>query len=143
MSGGVSVKSEMNARDLGLGEHSRMVFSESGSLRGNGLEESGAMAGDDIELSFADERPLGFTEGLPCDMEAIEDASLVEEVGLGAVDILSAFWRIGAEDSSGERHDFSQFVADGEHQAISETVMDAFGVLFVLDAESSGEHQRA
>ena len=67
----------------GAFEHPRVVFGEGGSLRGDGAGESGAVAGDDVELSFADDGPSGVLEGGSGEVVGVEELSLLEEVGFG------------------------------------------------------------
>ena len=54
-------------------------------------EDREQRARDDVELAFADERPPRVLELLSRKVESVENPSLVEEFGFGAVDVFAAW----------------------------------------------------
>ena len=56
-------------------------------------EDREQRARDDVELAFADERPPRVLELLSRKVESVENPSLVEEFGFGAVDVFAAWER--------------------------------------------------
>ena len=77
---------------------------------------------------------MGFGNGATCLEEAVEDAGLVVDVGIGGVDILGSLLLAG-EHASRETEDTSGDAVDGEHHTSAEAVVALLGV-FLEDGEA-------
>lgn len=84
------------------------------------------MAADDVNLAFTDESGAAVEDGASGFVEGEEHAAFPKEGRFGAVHIFCGVL-VGAEDSSAEGDDAALFVADGEHEAALEPVVDIVG----------------
>src|SRR5262245_54431683 len=106
-----------------------MVAREGGALRGDNVLHVSHVAGDQIELPFADDGVTGVENGALGFIEAEEDLALREDGRFGRVDVLGSFL-IARQDASAEADDTALLVADGKHQTTTEAVVVAVGFLF-------------
>ena len=85
-------------------EKTRMELREGRALRGHRVVKPCAMAGDDIQLAFADQRLAGVLKRLPRKIIRIEQLALLEKVRLRAVDVFRRL-RIRVQHTRGETDD--------------------------------------
>jgi hypothetical protein len=86
---------------------------------------------DGIDLTFNNERELGFSHRLDRFIEPEEKGGLVEDGGIICVDVFSSLV-IGAKDSSAEAHDIAVVVQDGEHELIVELGVEPGARVFLI-----------
>ena len=105
-----------------------MLGREGGALGRDGAREAAGVAADDVDLPLAHDRLAVLRRGDVALglVERVEHARLLEDVGLGAVDVLGGALR-GVEDAGAEGDDAPGLVADREHQAAVEAVAQVRG----------------
>ena len=91
--------------------------------------DPGPLAGDGVHIAFDDDQPARRAGGGACEIEIVEGAALVEERGVGGVEI---FGLAGAEDPPAEADHPAARVADRDHQPAAEAV-EGLAALFRLD----------
>ena len=97
-----------------------MILGERGAQRGHHVLDAGGMQRERIHVAFHDQRMLGLDDRAARMMQRVQRATLREQRGIRAVEVLGlvAFLqRTGAEGDA-----IAQFVVDREHQAAAETV---------------------
>jgi hypothetical protein len=83
-----------------------------------------------MALFFVDEGALGF-------VEAEEDVAFLEKRGLRGVDVFGGLG-VGGEDAAAEGDDFAEVVANREHDAVAEAVVEiALGILGVAQGDQA------
>ena len=100
-----------------------------GAVGGDHLRDAGAVEGDDVHIAFDHDQPLGGAARGAGAVDVVERAALVEERGVGRVEI---FGLAVAEDAPAEGDDPAARVADRDHQAAAEAVV-AVAAFFGLD----------
>ena len=114
-------------------EDFRVLWGAGGALRGDGVIDAVFVAGDCVELTFADENGLLGHDRAAGAIKGEKDFALGEKGCFGGVEVFS---RIGINDelTTGEGDDITLLVRDGEHQAIAKADVEA--ALFALDGDA-------
>jgi len=136
----------VEADDGGVG----VAFQEAGVGGGEGraeggdsVPEGGLMAGDDVDLAFAEEGELFLRHGATGLVETEEDGGLPEEDRFGGVDVFPGAG-IVAQLAAAEGDDVAVVVVDGKHEAVAEAQVEAgFRVAFLAEAGEAGVLQFA
>ena len=125
--GGVGVEELDDAVGVAV-EELRVLGREGGALGRDGAREAASVAADDVDLPLAHDRLAVLRRGDVALglVERVEHARLLEDVGLGAVDVFGGALR-GVEDAGAEGDDAPGLVADREHQAAVEAVAQVRG----------------
>jgi hypothetical protein len=119
--GGVGVEAEDDLLGVSL-ENAGLVDSEGSSLRRDGVLDAGQVAGDGIQLAFADDGGLG-VENRPLGLvQPVDHAAFAEDGRLGRVDVFAALL-LGAEHPAAEADDAALLVADRENKPAAEPVV--------------------
>ena len=82
MPGGVGVETQHNLLGVAL-EDARVVGGERGALRCHGVLDAGEMAGNGVELTFADDYRLGVEDRPLGLVQPVDHTTLAEDWRLG------------------------------------------------------------
>ena len=88
------------------------------------------MAGDDIQLAFADQCLARILKCLPRKIIGVKQLALLEEIRLWAVNVFRRF-RLRVQHTGGETDDAAEFVLYGKRQTATESVVCCFRILFL------------
>ena len=121
--GGVGVETEDDLLGVAL-EDAGVVGGEGGALRCDGILDVGQVAGDDVELAFADDDRLGFEDGALGLVEPVDHAALAEDRRLGGVDVFAALL-LGGKHAAAEADHPALLVADRENKPAAKPVVMA------------------
>ena len=120
--GGIGVETEDHLVGEPL-QNTRLLLGEGGSLRGRDILDARFEGGDEVDLAFAnngrfliDERPLGF-------VDAKKHVPFNKERRFRGVDVFAAK-RLLIQHPPAERDHLADVVADREHQAVAEPVVE-------------------
>ena len=105
-----------------------MVRTEGGPARGHGRRHSGQVSGHDVGVALDDDDPVGVGDLPLGQVQPVEDLALVEDGGLGGVEVLGALVLL-RELARPEADGGSGDVPDGPDEAAAEAVVDAAPVL--------------
>ncbi len=132
VAGFVGIEAEESSIGIAL-EEFRVLRGAGGALRGDGVIDAVLVAGDCVELTFADENGLLGHDRAAGTIEGEKDFALGEKRGFGGVEVFSG---IGIEDelATSKGDDVALLVGDGEHQAIAKANVEA--ALFALDSDA-------
>lgn len=132
VAGFVGIEAEESSIGIAL-EEFRVLRGAGGALRGDGVIDAVLVAGDCVELTFADENGLLSHDRAAGAIEGEKDFALGEKRGFGGVEVFSG---IGIEDelATSKGDDVALLVGDGEHQAIAKANVEA--ALFALDGDA-------
>ena len=133
--GFVAVKDEVGGVRATAQERD-VLGGEGGALRGDGGGEAADVAADDVYLALADDGASrdGLGDVGAGQVEGIERVGLLEDLGLGAVDVFAGVLGF-AQEAAGEGDDAALRIADGEGQTAVETV-----VIVVAGHPRGGQH---
>ena len=121
VAGGVRIQRQHDAPGEAL-EQAQLVLGQGGAHRRDGVGEAGLVQGDHIQVALDDHHLVLGADGLAGRIEPVEQAALVEKVGLRGVEELGHILRV--EDARPKACHAPAFVADGEHDAVAEAVVD-------------------
>jgi hypothetical protein len=92
--------------------------------------EPGLVGHEGVGVALDDDRPTRLADGRPSPVDQIEGAPLVEEQGLGRVEVLgAAIGALGPDDPPAEPGRSARGVPDGEDHPTPEAVVDAAAAL--------------
>ena len=115
-------------------EQLHLALGEGGAHLGDDVVEAELVGGDDVHVALDDDGAAFAADAVGGLVERVEGAALVEEGGLGGVQVLRH--RV-VEGARAEADDPAFGVPDGEHQAAPEAVVEA---VVALHEESGVEH---
>ena len=113
--------------------HRGMLISKSCALCGNRIFDSCTVAGNDVELTFANDKVLAFFQVFMSNVQSVEHVTFVKDGSFGTIDVFGSF-TIFFENSCRESNDASTDILDGEHKAIAKAVVSF--PLFILLSEA-------
>ena len=108
--------------------HPHVVRTEGGPARGHGRGHPGQVGGHDVGVALDDDDPVGAGDLPLGQVQPVEDLALVEDGGLGGVEVLGALVLL-RELARPEADGGSGDVPDGPDEAAAEAVVDAAPVL--------------
>ena len=133
--GAVGVHGEDDARGEAR-QPGRVLLGEGRAHGGDEVAEARLPGTDDVEVALDDDDGAGLARLGTGKVEGVEGAALVEELGLGGVEVLGLAL---AEDAPAEADELPAVVGDGDDDPSPETVVrGAAGVALVEDAGGEG-----
>lgn len=111
-----------------------LLGGERGAARGYGVFHTRLVHGDDVDITLNEITLIGLGYGRACLIEAVEDTTLVVDIGIGGIDILGSLF-LTAKDAATKAQDTARDTIDGEHHTATETVVGFLG-LFLEDGET-------
>src|SRR3989344_8631921 len=100
-----------------------MFFGKRRTAHGDDISDADLMTGDNVKISFNHDDALVLADRFAGKMEPEEDTALAVNRAFRGVDVLRVIF---AERSSAEGDNAALHIADREHQAITEPVVDTF-----------------
>ena len=102
-----------------------LVLRERRAHRGDDRFHGCLPESDHVRVALHDDRPILLRDRRPCEVEAVEDASLLEELALGCVHVLAPERVVVAEATGLEADHAAPRVGEREHQPEREVVVAA------------------
>ena len=134
LAGLICVKAKDNFFSIAF-EQGRVLQCQCGALRGNDVFDPSHVAGNQIELSFANDGRFGLQDGSLGLVEPVDGMSLLEELCFGRVDVFADLG-VTLNKASAEGNATPLYVMYGEHEPPPETVIVILSGLFLEDQTS-------
>ena len=136
IAGSIRVESQYNPLAKTL-EQKQLLLGQRRAHRRNGVGETCLVQTDHIQVAFHNHRLILQTDGFARQVEAVEQMPLIEDRRLGGVQELGHIIRV--EDARPEARHAPALVADGEHHAVAETIIEFAPFLPLAEQPGSQE----